>query len=194
MYKDDILKLFKNGYLNTRDLTKKGIPRVYLSNLVKAGIIEKVGRGLYIKKNDVANDMIIIQNSSKYVVFSNLSALYLHGIVERIPIKYDVTVPSGYKGSLQSSQNVNIYYVKRELHNLGIIEVSLSDGSIVKTYDLERTICDVIKNRNKLDSELINKAIRSYYYSNEKDVIKLYDYAKRLNVYNKIRNYFEVLR
>ena len=59
MYKDNIFELFKNGYLSTKDVVKNGIPRIYLSILVKEGIIERVSRGLYIKKNDVYDEMMI---------------------------------------------------------------------------------------------------------------------------------------
>ena len=194
MYKDNIFELFKNGYLSTKDVVKNGIPRIYLSILVKEGIIERVSRGLYIKKNDVYDEMMIIQNRSRYAIISNMSALYLYGIIDRIPIRYDVTVPSGYKGSLQNYANVNLFYIKKELHSIGLTEIMSDDGNSIRVYDLERTICDVIKNKNNLDIELVNKAIRDYYYNKDKDVIKLYDYARKLNVYNKVRNYFEVLK
>ena len=194
MYKDNIFELFKNGYLSTKDVVKNGIPRIYLSILVKEGIIERVGRGLYIKKNDVYDEMMIIQNRSRYAIISNMSALYLYGIIDRIPIRYDVTVPSGYKGSLQNCTNVNLFYIKKELHSIGLTEFMSDNGYSIRVYDLERTICDVIKNKNNLDIELVNKAVRDYYYNKDKDVIKLYDYARKLNVYNKVRNYFEVLK
>ena len=194
MYKDKIFELFKNGYLSTKDVVKNGIPRIYLSILVKEGIIERVSRGLYIKKNDVYDEMMIIQNRSRYAIISNMSALYLYGIINRIPIRYDVTVPSGYKGSLQNSTNVNLFYIKKELHSIGLTEFMSDNGYSIRVYDLERTICDVIKNKNNLDIELVNKAVRDYYYNKDKDVIKLYDYARKLNVYNKVRNYFEVLK
>ena len=194
MYKDNIFELFKNGYLSTKDVVKNGIPRIYLSILVKEGIIERVSRGLYIKKNDVYDEMMIIQNRSRYAIISNMSALYLYGIIDRIPIRYDVTVPSGYKGSLQNYTNVNLFYIKKELHSIGLTEFMSDNGYSIRAYDLERTICDVIKNKNNLDIELVNKAVRDYYYNKDKDVIKLYDYARKLNVYNKVRNYFEVLK
>ena len=194
MYKDNIFELFKNGYLSTKDVVKNGIPRIYLSILVKEGIIERVSSGLYIKKNDVYDEMMIIQNRSRYAIISNMSALYLYGIIDRIPIRYDVTVPSGYKGSLQNSTNVNLFYIKKELHSIGLTEFMSDNGYSIRVYDLERTICDVIKNKNNLDIELVNKAVRDYYYNKDKDVIKLYDYARKLNVYNKVRNYFEVLK
>ena len=60
-------------------------------------------------------------------------------------------------------------------------------------YDVERSICDIIKNKNKLDLELFNKAIRNYYYSKNKNIIRLYDYAEKLGIYEKVRNTFEVL-
>ena len=69
----------------------------------------------------------------------------------------------------------------------------LDNGNIIKIYDLERTICDIIKNKNKFDRELYNKAIRNYFYSKEKNDLKLYEYAKKMNIYNKVRKEFAIL-
>ena len=51
-----------------------------------------------------------------------------------------------------------------------------------------------IKNKKKIDAELFNKAIRGYFYSKEKNTLKSYEYAKKMNIYDKIRNTFEVLQ
>ena len=71
--------------------------------------------------------------------------------------------------------------------------VVLEDGTNIKIYDLERTICDVIKNKNRLDQELVNKALRKYFYSKEKNTLKLYEYAKKMKIYKKVRSVFEIL-
>jgi len=193
-YEEEILKLFKHGYLTTSDVEKNNIPRSYLTKMIKDNIIERVSRGLYIKKSYAPNELIILQSKSKYAIYSNTTALYLHGLSNRLPIKYDITVKNGYNGSLQNDVNVNLFYVKKEVLNLGIIDYQLDSGNIIKVYDLERTICDIIKNKSKLDLELVNKAIREYFYSKEKNIIKLYEYAKELNIYDKVRNTFEVLK
>lgn len=193
-YKNEILKLFNNRYLTTKDVVEHNIPKIYLSRLVDEHIIERVSRGIYIKSNDIPDDMVVLQNKSKNAIYSHMTALYLYGLSNRIPIKYDITVNQGYNGTLQKENNVNLFYVKRDLLNLGLTTYMLDSGYEIKVYDLERTICDIIKNKNRLDQEVVNKAIREYFYSNNKNILKLYEYAKKLRIYDKVRNTFEVLK
>jgi len=193
-YEEKILELFNNGYLTTKDVTNNNIPKVYLTKMVRNNIIERIGRGVYIKSNDIPDDMVVLQNKSKNAIYSNTTSLFLHGLSNRLPIKYDITIKSGYNGSLQNSSNVNLFYVKKELLDLGVMNYKLDSGYSIRIYDLERTICDIIKNKKKLDQELVNKAIREYFYSKKKDTIKLYNYAKQLNIYEKVKNTFEVLK
>ena len=191
-YESKILNLFKNGYLTTKDVTDNNIPRAYLTKLIKENKIERVSRGIYIKKNDLVDEFVILQSKSKNAIYSNTTALYLHGFSNRIPIKYDITINSGYNGSLQKEDNVNLFYTKRELLELGVINYKLDSGNIIRVYDLDKTICDIIKNKKKIDAEIFNKAIREYFYSKKKNTLKLYEYAKKMNIYNKVRDTFEV--
>lgn len=192
-YEEKILDLFENGYLKTSKVVNENIPKIYLTRLIKKNKIERVGRGIYVKTNYLVDDFVVLQNKSKNCVFSNMTSLYLLGYSNRIPIKYDITVLSGYKGSLQKNNSVNLHYSKKENFYLGIKNYSLDSGYIIKIYDLEKTICDIIKNKKKLDLELYNKAIRNYFYSKEKNTLKLYDYARKMNIYEKVKNTFEVL-
>ena len=193
-YENKILNLFKNGYLITKNVTDNNIPRIYLTKLIKENKIERVSRGVYIKKNVLVDEFVVLQSKSKYAIYSNTTALYLHGLSNRIPIRYDITIKSGYKGSLQKEDNVNLFYTKNELLDLGVINYKLNSGNIIKVYDLDKTICDIIKNKKKIDAEIFNKAIREYFYSKKKNTLKLYEYAKKMNIYNKVRDTFEVLQ
>ena len=123
-----------------------------------------------------------------------MTALYLYGLSNRVPIKYDITINAGYNGSLQKNNKVNLFYTKKELLYLGVTNYKLESGNYIKVYDLDKTICDIIKNKNRFDIEIYNKAIRNYFYSKNKNILKLYEYAKKMNIYNKVRNTFEVLK
>lgn len=193
-YENKILNLFKNGYLTTKDVTENNIPHIYLTKLIREDKIERVSRGVYIKKNFFVDEFVILQSKSKYAIYSNTTALYLHGFSNRIPIKYDISIKSGYKGLLQKANNVNLFYTKSELLNLGVIQYKLDSGNIIRVYDLDKTICDIIKNKKRIDAEIFNKAIREYFYSKKKNTLKLYEYAKKMNIYNKVRDTFEVLQ
>ena len=193
-YENRILNLFKNGYLTTKDVVNNNIPRTYLTKLVKEGKIERISRGVYAKKNVLVDEFVVLQSKSKNAIYSNTTALYLYGFSNRIPIKYDITINNGYNGTLQKDNNVNLFYTKKELLDLGVINYKLDSGNIIRVYDLDKTICDVIKNKKKIDAEIFNKAIREYFYSKKKNTLKLYEYAKKMNIYNKVRDTFEVLK
>ena len=193
-YENKILNLFKNGYLTTKDVVNNSIPRTYLTKLVKEGKIERISRGVYAKKNVLVDEFVVLQSKSKNAIYSNTTALYLYGFSNRIPIKYDITINNGYNGTLQKDNNVNLFYTKKELLDLGVINYKLDSGNIIRVYDLDKTICDVIKNKKKIDAEIFNKAIREYFYSKKKNTLKLYEYAKKMNIYNKVRDTFEVLK
>ena len=193
-YENKILNLFKDGYLSTNDVVNNNIPRTYLTKLVNDGKIERVSRGLYTKKNALIDEFVILQSKSKNAIYSNATALYLYGFSNRIPIKYDITINNGYNGSLQKTDNVNLFYIKKELLDLGVTNYKLESGNIIGVYDLDKTICDIIKNKKKIDAEIFNKAIREYFYSKKKNTLKLYEYAQKMNIYNKVRDTFEVLQ
>ena len=192
-YEEKIMKLFNNGFLKTKDVVKNKIPKVYLTRLVRKGLITRAYRGIYINNEELIDDYAIIQNMSKYAIFSNMTALYFLGYSNRMPIKYDVTIPNGYKGSLQNNEKVNLYYSNKEFTKLGIISIKDNYGNNIKIYDLEKSICDIIKNKNRIDKELFNQTIRNYYYSKDKDTLKLFNYAEKMNIYEKVQKTFEIL-
>lgn len=190
---DKIMGLFNGKYLKTSDVTKAKIPRTYLTMLVKKGLIKRIKNGLYMNEQTFPDSMYENLSNSKYGIYSGLSSLYLLDLCERIPIIYDITVPTGYKGYLQNIKNVKLYYVSKKVYNLGLIEVDDMFNNKLRCYDLERTICDIVKYYDKLDKELSNKALIEYFTGNHNEK-KLFLYAKELGVYKKLIKKVEVLR
>jgi hypothetical protein len=66
-------------------------------------------------------------------------------------------------------------------------------GNIIKVYDIERTLCDMVRTRHKADIQVVNQAMRMYAGSQQKNVALLLDYARRLRVKPKILTYLEIL-
>jgi hypothetical protein len=76
---------------------------------------------------------------------------------------------------------------------LGKTEKSSGMGHTVITYDLERTLCDVIRSRNKIDEQIVIEALKNYARSKEKDLHRLYRYAENFGVEKILHQYLEVL-
>ena len=192
---DKILKIVEknNGYVTTKEVVKNGINKTFLTNMVKNGTLVRISRGYYGLPNYIEDEYYKIASKSRNARFSMATALYLHNLSDRTPLVYNITLPFGYSGVLQKEKNVILNFVKRELLDLGVIEITSPFGIKIKVYDIERTICDIIKNKNKMDAEIFSKALKDYAKSKNKNLSKLTKYASAMNIEKKVSEYMEVL-
>ena len=86
-----------------------------------------------------------------------------------------------------------VYYIKKSLRDVGKTEVTTSFGNKVFAYDMERTICDVLKKKNKMDIGVLTDAVKRYSRRKDKNLNKLMEYSKVFKVTKLIKNYMEVL-
>lgn len=193
MYKK-ILKIMKNNneLITPAQLEEKGISRVYLSNMEKEGIIERIERGIYVTKDFKYDEYYLFQLKYPKAIFSYNTALYFYEMTERTPIKMDVTVYREYNPH-RFKDFVNVYKVNKEFFDLGVVEKKSPQGMKVKTYNLERTVCDIIKDKDSIDIEIRNKAIKKCIKNKEFNASKMFEYAKKMNIYDKVKNYMEAI-
>jgi predicted transcriptional regulator of viral defense system len=183
----------QNGTLLTSDLFKHGIPRTYLSILEKNGEIQRIYRGVYSSSNLMADEMVGVQARYKGAVFSHETAAYLLGLSDRTPLFYSVTVPAGYNATSLKANGLKVYYVKRGLYLLGSIAVKSPHGNNIKTFSLERTICDLLRSRNRMDVQQINESLKRYVINKERNIDLLNTYARQFGIQRIVRETIEVL-
>ena len=189
-----ILKIMKNnkGIITSSQIENYGIPRVYLSKMVEKNIIERIERGIYVTKDYEYDEYYLFQLKYPKTVFSYNTALYFYEMTERTPIKMDVSISKNYNPH-RFKDIVNVYRINDELFDLGIVEKKSPQGMKVRTYNLERTICDIIKDKDNIDIEIRNKAIKKAIKSKEFNASKMFEYAKKMNIYDKVKNYMEAI-
>lgn len=191
--KDKLLEIMQNnnGFITTKEAAKNNISREHLSKLTQKGIIERARIGVY-KLCDVENDMCYIyQIKHPPTIVSHLTAMYLHGFLEEEPKNIDFTVYSKYTDD-RRDKSIKLHYVNYELHDFGLTEIKTKHGNVVKTYDLERSVCDIIKSNTKIDERLFYIALKNYFDSDKFDVNKLRDYAQKLSVTKKLEKYIKI--
>ena len=181
------------GIIETRIAIAHGISKAMLYKLCKDNKIQRVVQGQYILPEDMQDELLSISKRSEQIIYSHETALFLHGISDRTPFEHTVTAPSGCIPSVEIKSVCKVYYIKPELFGLGKTTLKTPAGNDVSAYDLERTICDVIRSRNKLGTETFLAALKLYAVSSKKDLNKLNSYAKKMRVANVLRQYLEVL-
>lgn len=129
-----------------------------------------------------------------YGCFSHDEAFYYHGLSEREPLIHTFTVYSGYNANrLTKDKDKKAYYVKKELLDLGKITVRDNYNNDISMYDMERTICDLIRNRNSIEIQEFSAILKAYVSKSDKDLMKLMEYGKKFHIDNVIRRYMEIL-
>lgn len=187
-----ILKI-NNGIVTATQVTEAGIPRRCLSAMVDAGSIYRVERGIYALPEAWEDEMFFMQYRFAKGIFSHETALYLHGMTDRTPIRYTMTFPFGYNTGSVKKQGIVAKLTTEDIYELGIVEASSPAGYPIKVYDIERTLCDIVKTRHRTDIQVVNQAMKTYASSKEKNIAKLMSYADQLRVKPKVLKYMEVL-
>ena len=189
----EILKKFiekNNGILLSSDVRNLNIHKQYIKLLCDENYIERIEKGVYVKKGKNVNDFFLLQQRYKTGIFSHNTALYFYNLTDRTPLKYDLTFQNNIR---VKDEIVSSHYTKANYFEIGQTELKLQDGTTIKIYDLERTIIDILRDRNKIDLQIFNTAINGYMKRKDKNLVKLSKYAKIFKQENLLRKYMEVL-
>jgi len=192
---ENIRNLYKqnNGIVTSAMLTKLGIPRCYLKQLTDSGELQLVRRGIYVYSEAFEDEMFILQSKYSKGIFSHETALYIHGFTDRTPAKFTMTFNFGYHNISLKDENIIEKYSKDNCYSLGICERLSPCGNKIKVYDIEKTLCDIVRGKDTCDIQIVNDAMKRYAHSTEKNIRLLFEYAEKLRVKKKIQNYMEVL-
>ena len=193
-YENKVLNYMKNNSdsITIEELNKLNIPRITLTRLTDKELIERVKKGLYFLKDCWGDEYFNLIYGNKNAIYSHLTSLYFNDLCERVPMEYDITVKQNYSGTLRNEKKVKLYYVSDKQYELGLINIKSPQGRIIRCYDVERCLCDLIKCKDEIYLEYLKYAFNEYYKVQKNDVKKLYEYAKKLNVYDKVKEFMEV--
>ncbi len=182
-----------NGILKTADVVAAGISKEYFYQYAKRTGLEKAAHGIYLSPDAWPDEMYLLQAQFPKAIYSHETALYLHDLAEKEPMPLTVTVAAKYHNPLLMARGVTIVYVKNEWYNIGISEAVTPGGHTVKAYDVERTICDIIRKRSEMDIAVFTYAVQQYARRKKKDIPTLMEYAGAMHIERQAREIMGVL-
>ena len=191
-YEKIILSMLEkqHGIVTSSELTKADIPRIYLKIMMDKGLLVRVDRGIYSSPEVWEDEMYILQYRYKKGIFSHGTALYIHKMTDRTPTKYEMIFPSGYHFQ-NKNPILKIRHSVSKIYNLGIEEAKSPLGRKIKVYNIEKTLCDLLKANS--DVQITKDAIKMYCASKDPNITLLMDYANKINVESKLSDYLKVL-
>ena len=192
-----LLKKIKenNGIITTKEALNLGIHKDVLKELTIKEELEKMANGLYALPDQNIDEYLYFSYRIPKGIFSHETAAYLQGLSTRMPFVYVMTVKVGDNVSRVKSARDNIVfkYVKKDYYDIGKITITSPFGREISVYDKERTILDIIKDKERIDAQVFSEAIKSYFAGKGKNLLKLSKYAIRMGMEQALKRYTEML-
>lgn len=182
-----------SGILLTKNAIEAGISKHTLYNFIRDNGFEKAAHGVYASPETWKDENYILSLRCPQGVLSHDEALYYHGLTDREPLQKTITIYTGYGTSRMVADGIKVFTVKKELLDIGKEIVKTSYGHDIPLYNRERTICDLIRSRNRFEIQDFQTALKTYIMGKNKNLNRLMEYAKLFHVDKKIREYMEVL-
>ena len=182
-----------SGILLTKNALEAGISKHALYNFIRDNGFEKAAHGVYASPETWEDENYILSLRCPQGVLSHDEALYYHGLTDREPLQKTITIYTGYGTSRMVADGIKVFTVKKELLDIGKEIVKTSYGHDIPLYNRERTICDLIRSKNRFEIQDFQTALKTYIMGKNKNLNRLMEYAKLFHVDKKIREYMEVL-
>lgn len=151
----------------------------------RSGRIVRLRRGVYAINSALAKQMIDVETFVPGGVLCLYSAWSYHELTTQIPQAYHIAVERTRRVTLPVFPPIELSFMTQKAYELGIMEAEI-DGFKVKVYDLEKSVCDAIKYRNKIGLDVSAEIFKNYLTRKDRDITRLYEYASQLRVGKKI--------
>jgi predicted transcriptional regulator of viral defense system len=183
------------GVLRPRDLARQGIARTHLQRLRDRGELQQIGRGLYTladAEQSPQSNLAAVARRVPHAVICLLSALRLHDLTTQAP--FETWIAIGTRARTPKIAGVPLRVVRMATAPLaaGVTHRNI-DGVRVPVFDLEKTVVDCFRYRNKIGLDVALEAMREYLRRPRRNVDRLLHYATIDRVEAPIRPYLEAM-
>ena len=182
-------------YITTAELKSMGYSYYKIGKLEEAGILSRVNRTTYENltyKGD-ENDFFSAEAYVPDGVICLMSAARYYELTNFLPDAVDVAIERKKKVStLPKWPEIRIIYFDSSRMNIGVTEIRDGENSF-HIFDIEKTVVDIIYYRNKIGIEETSEVLRNYLKRKDRQIDRLYAYAKQLRCEKVVRTYLEVL-
>ena len=194
---EQLLELAKKyGVLRSRDLNTFGLPREVLRRMERKGMLERVGRGLYILPGaeNITEHHSLVEacKQTPHGVVCLLSALAFHGLTTQSP--FEVWLAIDKKARPSRSEGPPTRFVRFSGAALvDGVEEHVIEGVPVHIYNAAKTVVDCFKYRNKIGIDVAIEALRDCRRDHRCTSDELWHYAMICRMTRVIKPYLEAV-
>lgn len=185
----------QKGLLRASDLDAIAAPRVVLTRLTAAGLLDKIGRGLYRLPSHPRSEhesLATVATKVPQAVFCLLTALQFHELTTQLPRQLWIAMPRSSHVPRIDYPPVKMVQMTSDVYTAGI-EEHQRDGVTLRVYSIAKTVADCFKHRNKIGLDVALEALKNVHAKRKASTDDLWRYAKVCRVANVMRPYLEAI-
>lgn len=177
------------------ELKSMGYSYYKVGKLEEKGVLSRINRSTYENLNYKGDENDFF-SADAYVpngVICLMSAARYYELTNFLPDAVDVAIERKKKvNTLPEWPEIKIFYFDPARMDIGVTEIQDGDNHF-HIFDIEKTVVDVIYYRNKIGIEETSEVLRNYLKRSDRQIDRLYAYAKLLRCEKIVRTYLEVL-
>ena len=177
------------GFIKASEVKTRG-EYEQLRRAAEEGTLLRLRNGVYVETSALANNMVDVERIVPGGVLCLYSAFAHYGLSTQVPSSFCIAIEAKRKLRLPDYPIIDLYYWKKENLRFGITQKVLS-GYVVRITDLERTVCDAVKYRNKIGLDVCGEVIDNYLKMDNRNISLLNEYAIRLRLRTILTKYLE---
>ena len=185
----------QKGLLRASDLDAIDAPRVVLTRLIAAGLLDRVGRGLYRLPGHPISEhegLMVVATKAPQAVFCLLTALQFHGLTTQLPRQVWIAMPRGSHSPRIDYPPIRMVQMAGRAHLSGV-EEHLCNEVKVRIYSPAKTVVDCFKHRNKIGLDVALEALKDAWRMRKASADDLWRYAQDCRVGTVMRPYMEAV-
>ena len=187
-------KKLKQGYYSGAQLREIGFNGAQIKKMAQSGVLSKVKFGLY-RTADIwlsYQSFVDVCVSAPKAVISGFSALSYHNLTTFMPQSVYISIKRGDSLPRISYPPAEINVTSEFFFNLGITVVKEGKYSF-KIYNLEKSVCDAFRYKNKMGLDIAKEALKEYIRRKDCDINKLLQMAQKCKVKKIIQEWLTAL-
>jgi predicted transcriptional regulator of viral defense system len=181
------------GYLTSKLIRGNRSLYYQLKTMLDAEKVVQIKRGLY-RHIDFAEEASWgdVCRIAPQAVICLFSAWRFYELSTQIPTEIHVAIPAKNKVLLPDYPPIKLYYWDKRFYETGIIQTTYNEEQIT-IYDIEKSVCDAIRYRNKVGIDLTSEILRNYLKRKDRNLDKLIKYADNMRIANVLNQYLTVM-
>jgi predicted transcriptional regulator of viral defense system len=180
------------GVVPAQYLLKNGVSHYDINKLLSDDVLIKLKRGVYKWANTELEELVEVAHIVPKGVFCLQTACFHYELTTSIPSEYHIAIQDEQRIVLPNYPPIKVYYWNKMSYELGLTSIIVGNEAI-KIYDLEKTICDTIRHRNKIGFDVLKEILKNYLNRKDRNLNRLDEYAKQLNIFNKVDEFIKIL-